>query len=173
MLEIYFILSQLLVLCAIVTDYISFQYKERKKILLILSISSLLIAIHYLLLNQVNAFIFEILILCAFLVSAYTTSRQVLALFLLVFLFPLIFNYSGYQDILIFIGVYISLIAKFQKNDKLIRILTMLGTLFIVVYNIIIFTPMGVLLELMYLMSNISGYYKFYIKKFDKKSNIK
>ena len=165
MLEIYFILSQLLVLCAIVTDYISFQFKERKKILLILSISSLLVVIHYLLLNQVNAFIFEVLILCAFLVSAYTTSKKVLALFLVVFLLPLIFNYSSYQDILIFIGVYISLIAKFQKNDKLIRILTMLGTLFIIVYNIIIFTPIGVLLELMYLISNISGFYKFYIKK--------
>lgn len=165
MIEIYFIISQILVLCAIVTDYVSFQFKNRKKILLTLSISSFLVAVHYLLLNQINAFIFEVFILIAFLSSAYTTNKKVLYLFLVVFLLPLVFNYSSSLDILIFIGVYISLIAKFQEDDKIIRILTMIGTIFIISYNIIIFTPFGVVLELAYLLSNISGYYKYYIKK--------
>ena len=165
MIEVYFIISQILVLCAIFTDYISFQFKNREKILLTLSISSLLVAVHYLLLNQINAFIFEVFILIAFLSSAYTTNKKVLYLFLVVFLLPLVFNYSSSLDILIFIGVYISLIAKFQEDDKIIRILTMIGTIFIISYNIIIFTPFGVILELMYLLSNISGYYKYYIKK--------
>lgn len=164
MVEIYFLISQILVILAIITDYISFQFKDRKKILLILSISSLLVAIHYLLLDKINAFIFEFLILIAFLVSAFTTSKKIMSFFLVVFLFPLIFNFTHYLDILIFIGVYIAVIAKFQKNDKLIRILTMIGTLFIIIYNAVIFTPFGVLLELMYLISNIAGYYKFYIK---------
>ena len=164
MLELYFIISQILVFCAICIDYISFQFKDRKKILLLLSFSSLLIAIHYLMLQETTAFIFEVFILVAFLVSAHTHNKKVMIFFLIVFILPLIFNYTSYYDIIIFLGVYIALIAKFQKNDKTIRILTMIGTLFVIVYNAIIFTPFGVLFELIYLVSNCIGYCKFYIK---------
>ena len=160
-----FLISQILVIFAIITDYVSFQFKDRKKILLILSISSFLIAIHYLLLDKLNAFFFEVLVLSAFLVSAYTSNKKILGIFLVLFLFPLIFNYTGRIDLIIFLGVYISLIAKFQSNDKAIRIQTMIGTLFVILYNAIIFSPVGVLAELLYLASNCVGYYKFYIKK--------
>jgi len=41
----------------------------------------------------------------------------------------------------------------------------MCGTSCIIVYNFLVFSPVGVLLELVFLASNFVGYYRHYLKK--------
>ena len=164
-LEITFIISQILVILAMILDYLSFQQKKRKKMLLILGFSAMLIAFHYLLLNQINAFILIIISTLSFFVSAYTTNPKILSIFFALYLIPIILNFTQIVDTLLFIALYIILLAKFLSNDKFIRILIMNGTSLVIIYNIMIFSPMGIVLELVFLISNFSGYYKYYIKK--------
>ncbi|MFP4402470.1 MAG: YgjV family protein [Candidatus Nanoarchaeia archaeon] len=54
------------------------------------------------------------------------------------------------------------MIAKFFENDKYIRILIMIGTILVIIYNSLVFSPVGVLLEILFLISNLIGYYKHY-----------
>ncbi|MBS9784111.1 YgjV family protein [Candidatus Gracilibacteria bacterium] len=161
----FFIISQILVFIAIITDFISFQVKDRKKVLLWLTLSCILVTIHYFLLGKINAGFLLVISTLSFLVSLFSYNKKWISVFFVLYLIPILFNYKEISDILLFIAVYIMLIAKFQKDDKKIRIGIMIGCLFTITYNIIIFTPMGVLLECIFLGSNIIGYWKHYIKK--------
>lgn len=160
-----FIISQILVWIAIFTDFLSFQFKDRKKVLWILTISSLLIAIHYALLWEVNAFYLMVISMLSFLVSSFTHNKMIMVWFLLLYIFPLALNYTSAIDFVLFIALYVMLIAKFMKNDKFVRLYIMLATLFTISFNVLVFTPVWVLLEILFLWSNIIWYYKHYIKK--------
>ena len=45
------------------------------------------------------------------------------------------------------------------------RKIMMLGTFIIMSYNVIIFSPLGAVLEGVFLFSNLLGYYRHYLKK--------
>jgi hypothetical protein len=73
-------------------------------------------------------------------------------------------------DLLFFLGVSVFIIGNFQNDNKLMRKLMMCGTATIVLYNILIPSPMGALNEAIFLTSNFIGYWRFYIRK--QKENI-
>ncbi len=157
-----FIISQILVGIAILTDFISFQFKDRKYVLLTLTFSSLLITLHYFLLWEVNAEIILSISFLSFLVSSFSHDKRWMYLFLILYLIPIVFNYSESRDLILFFAMYIILIWKFQSNDKIVRLSIMLGTSFVILYNVLIFTPMWVILEVLFFSSNAIGYIKHY-----------
>lgn len=161
----WFIISQILVWIAIFTDFLSFQFKERKNVLGILTLSSFLIALHYWLLWEMNAFYLMLISTISFLVSSFTHNKKIMILFFILYLIPIVINYTWLVDIVLFISLYIMLFAKFMKDDKFVRLFIMLATLFTITFNILVFTPVWVLLEVLFLGSNMLGYYKHYIKK--------
>lgn len=160
-----FIISQVLVWIAIITDFLSFQYKERKKILILLTVSALLVAVHYLLLDKTTAFFLVLLWVLSFITSIFTHNKKILSLFLVLYLIAFLINFKELYDIIIFIWLFIILISKFQKDDKYLRIIMMIWTTFVILYNIIIFTPLWVVLESLFLWSNLIWYYRHYLKK--------
>lgn len=163
--SVLFWISQFLIFIAIITDFLSFQVKERKNVLLLLTISAFLITIHYFLLWKINAWILLTISTLSFLVSSFSHNKKWMWLFFVLYPIPIIFNYTEIWDLILFFALYIVLIAKFQKDDKTVRLGIMLATLFSITYNIIIFTPMWVVLEILFLGSNIVWYWKHYIKK--------
>ncbi|MFT4250043.1 MAG: YgjV family protein [Candidatus Woesearchaeota archaeon] len=160
-----FLLSQILIAIALISDIISFQLKKREHILVFLTFSSLLIATHYLFLEEINAAILFFFSFASFITATKTTNKKFLYAFMILYILPITLNYTSWTDLVIFTGLYIGLIARFQKNDKHLRILMMIATSIVITYNAIIFTPMGVLIELVFLSSNIIGYYRHHIKK--------
>ena len=52
------------------------------------------------------------------------------------------------------------------------RKLMMAGTSLAIIYNIIIFSPMGAIVEGSFLASNIIGYYRYYIRKKKPKAEV-
>lgn len=161
----WFLISQILVGIAIITDAMSFQFKNRKVVLLLLTTSALLITIHYLFLWEINAFYMMALSTMSFLISSFTHNKKIMWVFFILYLFPILLNYSSPYDIILFIGLYIALIAKFMKKDKVLRVLFMIATLFSITFNLLIFTPTGVLLEVLFLTTNLVWYYRHYLKK--------
>ncbi|WP_170244944.1 YgjV family protein [Pararhodospirillum oryzae] len=159
-----FLLSQIFVSIAILFDFMSFQYKERKKTYFCLIISASLICIHYFLLGNIAAGTIVALTVCRFVVCYYTTNKQFLILFLFLNFVSIFFTYQSSIDLIIFAGTMIFMIGNFQKNNKTMRILMMIGTSSYIYYNILIESPMAVVLEGLFLTSNIIGYYRHYIR---------
>ncbi len=165
-----FIISQIAMFIAIGFDFLSLQFKERKKIYLTLVFSASLISAHYFLLGKITAGIIVFFSVFRFVTCIFTTNKKYLYIFLALNTLTLIFTYTEIYDVIIYLGLFIFIIGNFQKDEKLMRKLMMIGTSTIIIYNIIIFSPMGIIAESSFLISNIIGYYRHYIKKQTKKS---
>jgi len=77
----------------------------------------------------------------------------------------LFFTYKALTDLIVYAGVFIFIIGNFQEDNKLMRKLMMIGTSIIIIYNLVIFSPMGVVVESSFLISNFIGYYRHYTRK--------
>jgi hypothetical protein len=168
-LTIPFILSQIVMFFAMGLDFLSLQFKKRKQIYFTLVFSAALISTHYFLLGKITAGIIVFFSVLRFITCMFTTNKKYLIIFLVLNTLTLIFTNTEIYDFLIYIGLFIFIIGNFQKNDKLMRKQMMVGTSLITIYNLIIFSPMGIVAETSFLIGNFVGYYRHYIKKTSKK----
>jgi len=160
-----FIISQILILFAIVFDFLSLQFKERKKIYLFLIFSASLISAHYFLLNKITAWVIVCISVLRFITCYFKTEKKYLILFIALNTISLFFTYKEIYDLIIYTWLTIFIIWNFQEDWKLMRKLMMIWTFIVVIYNWIILSPMWVILQGSFLISNFIWYYRFYIKK--------
>ena len=73
-------------------------------------------------------------------------------------------SYAGLLSILGCTGTLFSTAASFCKKDKLLRQLMLAGTAVWIVHNVLAGSPGAVLLETLFICSNLVGYFRFYIK---------
>lgn len=163
-----FILSQIVVSIAMVFDFLSLQFKKRQYTFLCLIVSASLISAHYFLLNRLAAGVIVFISVLRFITCYFTTNKKYLFIFIGLNTLSLFFTYRALTDLIIYIGLVVFIIGNFQENNKLMRKLMMVGTSIIVLYNIIIYSPMGVVTEGSFLMSNFIGYYRHYLRKKEK-----
>lgn len=160
-----FILSQVAIFIAMGFDFLSLQFQKREHTFLCLIISAGLISAHYFLLNKIAAgFIVSISVL-RFITCYFTTNKKFLFLFVTLNTIVLLFTFKEVYDLIIYFGIVVIIIGNFQKDNKLMRKLMMIGTSTILFYNAIIFSPMGIISEGSFLFSNLLGYYRHYIRK--------
>lgn len=159
-----FVLSQILIGVSICVDILSFQFKERKKILVCLVISTLLISIHFMLLEHWTAALLGLLSVARYSISLLTTSRRVMWIFLFSIVAISIFSFEGSLSILGSIGTAISTVAAFGKDDKHLRQLMLIATAIWIVHNYLAGSPGAVLMEAIFITSNLVGYFRYYIK---------
>jgi len=168
-LSVPFVISQIAMLIAIVFDFLSLQYKKREQTFLCLIVSASLISAHYFLLNKTAAGIIVLISVLRFVTCYFTTNKKYIYLFVGLNTISLFFTYKELFDLIIYIGIIIIIVGNFQANNKLMRKLMMVGTAIIILYNTIIFSPMGIVAEGLFLTSNFIGYYRYYLR--NKKSN--
>lgn len=160
-----FLISQLLAWIAILLDIFSFQFKERKKMILFFILATICIGLHYLLLERYVAAIITTIWALRFFISYYRTEVYWIYIFIALFALATYVFYVDVYDLIIFSWMIFATVWVFQKNDKFLRQLMMCWTSLFIVYDILIFSPMWVLLESIFLWSNIVGYYRHYIRK--------
>ncbi|MFT4311477.1 MAG: YgjV family protein [Candidatus Woesearchaeota archaeon] len=161
----FFLVSQILVFIAIITDALSFQFKSKNVVLFFLATSALLISLHYFFLLEIVAGIIFLISFVAYVVATKSSSRNWIYFFILLVIIPFYFLYSSWTDIVVFIGTCIAIIARFQKKDKRLREFMMIATSIIIFYNFLIFSPGGILITSIFLISNLVGYYRYYLRK--------
>lgn len=159
-----FVLSQILIAIAICTDTMSFQFKERKKIVACLLISCILISTHFMLLGHWTAACLGLVAALRFATSMFTTSKKLMVLFLVANIAILFFTYAGLLSILGCAGGLFGTVASFCKEDKLLRQLMLIGTILWIVHNVLAGSPGAVLMEAIFISSNLVGYFRFYIR---------
>jgi len=164
-LSLTFLISQILAGIAIVADVCSFQFKERKKIILFFMIAASCIALHYFFLGRYVAAGIVCLGIIRFFIAYHSIWEYWKYIFIALFSLTTIVFYKDYYDIFILVAMSLSTIASFRKDDHSLRLFMMWGTVTTIGYNFLIFSPVGVLLEAIFLGSNLVGYYRHYIRK--------
>jgi hypothetical protein len=159
----HFAMSQLLVGLAICTDILSFQFKERSKIVTCLFCSCMLISTHFMLLSHWTAASLGIVAAVRFLCSVFTTSKKLMVVFLVITIGCAVFTYEGPLSILSTSGATFGTIASFCKEDKRLRQLMLIGTSLWLVHNYLAGSPLAVVMEMIFISSNVVGYFRYYI----------
>ena len=162
-----FILSQIAMFMAMGFDFLSMQFKKRQQTFLCLIVSAGLISTHYFLLGKIAAGVIVSISVLRFITCYFTTNKKYLFIFIGLNTLSLFFTYNNLTDLIIYAGLVVFITGNFQANNQRMRKLMMLGTSIIVVYNFIIFSPMGVVAEGPFLISNFIGYYRHYIRPKD------
>ena len=160
-----FFASQILAWIAIIADVFSFQFKQRKKLIVFFMIAASCIALHYLLLERYAATAVVSLGIVRFFVAYHSTWKYWKYIFIGWFALLTVMFLKDYYDVLIFLAMSLSTIASFRKDDKSLRLFMMIGTSTTILYNFLVFSPVGILLESIFLLSNIIGYYRHYFPK--------
>jgi len=160
----HFLLSQIFIAIAICFDMMSFQFKDRKKIILCFFCACIFIGLHFLLLEQYTAASLVFISALRFITSIFTTSKKLMSAFLLACVGVTFFTYAGILSLLSFFGASINTVASFCKEDKHLRLIMILGTFFWLVNNYFANSPAAVFMEVLFLCSNFIGYYRHYIK---------
>jgi hypothetical protein len=158
-----FILSQILVGIAIVFDILSFQFKERTKIVTCLLVSCTLISAHFMILGHWTAVCLGILAALRFATSLFSTSIKVMLLFVAATIILTALSYNGLLSLLAGCGGCFGTVASFCKDDKRLRQLMLVGTSLWIVHNYLAGSPGAVLMEAIFIASNLVGYVRYYI----------
>lgn len=159
-----FALSQILIAIAILFDLASFQFKDRRKIVGCLCFSGVLISSHFVLLAQWTAAGLMAIATIRYFLSAFTTSKNIMYGFILSAILVTFFTFSGAVSLLGLAGTIFQTTASFNGNDKKLRQLMMIGTSLWLLHNYLVGSPMAVLMEVVFISSNLVGYYRFYIR---------
>lgn len=159
-----FVISQILVGIAICTDIVSFQFKEKTKIVACLLVSCTLISIHFMLLDHWTAACLGILAATRFAASLFSTSKKLMVFFVLTTIVVAAFSYEGILSILAGTGGVFGTVASFCKEDKQLRQLMLVGTSLWLIHNILAGSPGAVVMEVLFIGSNLVGYFRYYIR---------
>ncbi|NLX18433.1 MAG: YgjV family protein [Desulfobulbus sp.] len=161
----YFAISQVLVGIAIGFDLLSFQFKQRRQIIACLIFSCLLIAVHFALLGHWTATGLAALAAVRFLASYHTTARPVMFFFIGATVLVAGLTFQGLLSVLSCLGAVFGTISTFSRDDRRLREIMLIGTSLWLVHNIIARTPTAVLMEALFIGSNLLGYYRFYYRR--------
>ena len=157
-----FLWSQLVLSLALLLDLLSFQLRARRAILACLALSCTLNGAHFALLGQWSAALLLWLASLRFVVSMLATHRLLMWLFMGLSCLAVLATYRGP---LVLLGLLASLLqtrAAFCPDDRLLRRWMLLGTLCWLVNNLLVGSPVAALMEGLFLVSNLVGYYRHY-----------
>lgn len=160
-----FMWSQLVVSLALLLDLLSFQLKRRKGILACLAASCAFNAGHFALLGQWSAASLLGLASLRFLASMYVTHRDMMWSFMGLSCAVVMNTYRGPLDLLGLLASLLQTRAAFCPSDRQLRHWMLLGTLCWLVNNFLIGSPVAALMEGLFLVSNLIGYYRHYWSK--------
>jgi len=167
-----FAISQILVVIAIGFDLLSFQFKERQRIIACLIVSCLLIAVHFALLGHWTAMGLGGLAAVRFIASYCTTSKKVMALFIAASLVIAATTFHGVLSVLSCLGSIFGTIGSFCKEDKQLRQVLLVATSLWLIHNVLAGTPTAVLMEALFIGSNLLGYYRYYYRRAGKSEGL-
>ncbi len=157
-----FLLSQVLAAVAFLCGVISFQLKKRRNVLLWLCASALSNAAHFFVLGRAGAgTLYGVMGIRVF-TAAFTIDRRFMYLFMALILVGFYLSYERPLDILALFGAMLATYGNFQASDRKVRLYYMACAVTWMVHNFIAGSPVAVLMETTFLVSNLIGYRRIY-----------
>lgn len=87
-----------------------------------------------------------------------------MGLFILITFIISAFSFEGLLSVLGCTATVFTTIASFSKDDKLLRQLMLVGTMIWITHNYLAGSPGAVLMEALFISSNLVGYFRYYIR---------
>ncbi len=159
-----FLLSQVLVGVVFLFALASFQFRDKRQVLICLACSAALLGVHFYLVGASTAAALGVIAAIRFLTAVFTTSRWLLALFLALVMVNAVISYAGLTTVLATLAATTTTAASFLAADKRFRELMAIGSLFWIIHNLLVGSPGAVVLEGFFLGSNLVAYYRFYLR---------
>lgn len=153
-----FLWSQLLAGMAFIAGISAFQLKQRQSMLLCWFLSAALNASHFVVLGQVAAGLFVGFTAIRFLMAAYYPKAILMWMFLGLSALLLWLTYQSPLQFLPFVAAIVGTIGSFQQNVLLVRSCMAIGACAWICHNMLIGSPVAVLMELAFLTSNVVGF---------------
>lgn len=160
-----FVISQILAGLAFVFGMASFQFKLRKTVLLCIFFSAIFNASHFLVLERYSVATLIFINSIRFLVAAYWPSQRWMWVFMALVIGSFYFTYDDAISLLGLAAALIGTVGSFKRTDREIRVYLMWVSSFWVVHNLLVGSPVAMLMEVCFLLSNFIGWRRFYAAK--------
>ena len=157
-----FLLSQLLVSITLAIECFAMQLKNKNRILALLSVSCLFNGFHYLLLHQPTAGYIFIFSSIRFLIAIRWKFQWMATASLCISLLITVYSYSGFLSVVGFMATVFITIGSFSANDKFLRIMMIIGGTLWLIHNTVLWSPVGILVEAVFVGSSAIGFYRYY-----------
>lgn len=154
--------SQLLAAVGAVFGIVSFQLRERRSVLLCLIALSCFNASHFLVLGRTTPAILLFLTVTQFITALISRHRAFVAIYLVAAAITIGLSYNGIPSWLAFGAFTCGTIGSFQHSDRVLRMCFCAGNLFWIVHNVLVGSPVAILIETAFLTSNLVGYWRLY-----------
>ncbi len=152
-----FILSQILAGLTLITGMTAFQFKERRHILLGWCVAASLAAAHFFILGRREAGMLITVTALRFLVSSFTTDARLMYLFLALSVAGFTLTYSSPVSFLALTATLIGTYGSFHGTEKAVRYTMMVTEVLWATHNLIIWSPVAVIMEVLFFSSNLIG----------------
>lgn len=143
---------------AFISGIVAFQRYDRASMLKFWFVSALLNASHFAVLGQYEAALFVGLTAVRFLVAAISPRQRWMYCFLALSTLLIVLSYSNPVNLLPYLAAVVGTVGSFQKNVLLVRALMAVGATAWIIHNLLVGSPVAVLMELAFLSSNLVGY---------------
>jgi len=162
-----FLLSQLIAGGALTAALLTFQFKKQAHVLAAFAVMSALYAVHFVFLGQFAAAAIVAVSVVRFVTSIFSKHPAFMYFFLTATLVVGWITYSEWFNLIAIAAGLLGVIATFQRDDKRLRTTMMSSNLTMALHDSIVFTPVGIIVDLTVFVSGIVGYYRFYVQKKD------
>ncbi len=163
--SVMFIIAQSLVAVATLLDLASFQFKSRRIILSCLFTSVLLTSVHFFILGYNSAGCLMFIAAVRYFYCIYFKHTWAMFGFMTVSCLAVYFTWQDWFSAFALVATLIQTIASFQNRDLHLRLCMVVGTCFWITHNIFAGSPVAILMESLFLSSNLLGLYRFYVVK--------
>ena len=159
--------------CALILIFISYQIHDKKKLILIQTISTTLVCIQYILIGAYSGFALNIVCIIRNIIFYNRDKKFFSSLFFPIFfacVIPLIslLSWDGYYSIFIVIGLMINTICLGICSAQNLRIASLLCCTLIIIYNVFCHLWGGVLNEFLAIASSAVGLYRYRNQTYEK-----
>lgn len=160
-----FLISQIIVAIALVFDLGSVQLRERHYLILGQAIAATLIATHFFVLGIHTAGWMFTLGAVRLAISLKWRNAWVKTLFFLLIVSTALYSYETYLSLISCMASLLMAAGAFAHSLRNLRLLFIAGSSTWLIHNLLAWTPVGILMEVLFLSSNLLAYYRFFIQK--------
>lgn len=160
-----FVFSQILAALAFLFGMASFQFKPRKTVLICIFFCAIFNASHFLVLERYAAGTLIFINALRFLVAAFFPSQRWMWVFIGLSFVSFVFTWQDWVSLLGLAATLIGTVGTFKHTDREVRIYLMWVSAFWVLHNLLVGSPVAMLMEGCFLLSNYWGLRRFYLAR--------
>lgn len=165
-----YLLSQIIELVALIITLISYHLDTKKKIFKVMCFANILDIIHYMILDAYSGCFTKVIALFRniFIIKKDNNKFNnmfALIVFLILYITLSILTYNGIISLFPFIAAIVYMIVVWDGDEINVKLIAFVCYIFWLIYNIFVFSIVGIISNIISLISTYIAYYNFKYKR--------